>query len=79
MQDSSKTAERIKQTPQEWAPSSMNETVYLMEDKDGFLVRVPESKLEAWEQAQREPSRPLNRAEQQLVDRVVQSVYGPKK
>ena len=54
------------------------ETVYLMEDKDGFLVRVPESRLEAWERAQQEPSRPLNRAERQLVDRIVESIYGPK-
>lgn len=55
------------------------ETVYLLEDKDGFMVRVPESKLEAWEKAQREPSRPLNRAEQQLIDRIVESVYGTQK
>lgn len=54
------------------------ETVYLMEDRDGFLVRVPESRLEAWERAQQEPSRPLNRAERQLVDRIVESIYGPK-
>ena len=30
------------------------EAVYLMETSDGFLVRVPESRLEAWEQAQKE-------------------------
>ena len=29
------------------------ETAYLMETSDGFLVLVPESKLEAWEQAQK--------------------------
>lgn len=54
------------------------ETVYLMETKDGYLVRVPESKLEAWRRAQQEPSRPLNKAERQLVDRIVESIYGPK-
>ena len=52
------------------------EPVYLMEDKDGFLVRVPESKLESWQQAQREPSSPLNKTEQRLVDKIVESIYG---
>lgn len=60
-------------------PQQPRETQYLMEDKDGFLVRVPESKLESWQQAQREQPRPLNRAEQQLVDKIVESIYGPQK
>ena len=55
------------------------ETVYLMEDRVGFLVRVPESRLEDWKRAQQEPSRPLNRAERQLRDKIVESIYGPKK
>lgn len=54
------------------------EKVYLMEDKDGFVVRVPESKLEAWKRAQQDPPRPLNKAERQLVDRIMESIYGPK-
>lgn len=60
-------------------PQQPRETQYLMEDRDGFLVRVPESKLESWQQAQREPSGPLNKAEQQLVDKIVESIYGPQK
>ena len=60
-------------------PQQSRETQYLMEDKDGFLVRVPESKLESWQQAQREPSGPLNRAERQLVGKIVESIYGPQK
>ena len=56
----------------------MAETVYLIEDKDGFLVRVPESKLDAWSRAQAEPPRPLNRAEQQVIDNVVSALYGRK-
>lgn len=59
--------------------SAGQETVYLMDDRDGFLVRVPESRLEAWEQAQQEPRRPLNRAERQLAGKIVESIYGPKK
>lgn len=59
-------------------PKQPRETVYLMEDKDGFLVRVPESKLASWEKAQWEQPRPLNKAEQQLVKKIVESVYGPQ-
>lgn len=55
------------------------ETVYLMEDRDGFLVRVPESRLAAWEEAQRGPRRPLSKAERQLTDKIVESIYGPKR
>ena len=52
------------------------EKVYLLEDKDGFLVRVPESKLEAWEKAQARADEPLNNSEQQVVDRIVSMLYG---
>ena len=55
------------------------EKIYLMEDKDGFTVRVPESKLEAWQKAQSEEPAPLNKAEQQLVDKIVQRIYGGRK
>lgn len=54
------------------------ETFYLMETDDGFLVRVPESKLGAWDKAQKQPSRPLNKAERLLIDRIVSSVYDQK-
>lgn len=52
------------------------EKVYLLEDKDGFLVRVPESKLEAWEKAQARADEPLNNSERQVVDRIVSMLYG---
>lgn len=69
----------MQKLPEESLPQQSRETQYLIEDKDGFLVRVPESKLESWQQAQREQSRPLNRAEQQLVDKIVESIYGQQK
>ena len=50
-----------------------------METEDGFLVRVPESKVESWTRAQKERgSAPLNRAEQQLKDKLVRQIYGSK-
>lgn len=58
---------------------NQQEETYLMEDKDGFIVRVPASKLEAWKKAQQEPSRPLNKAEQQVRDLLVQRIFGDKK
>lgn len=55
------------------------EEVYLMEDRDGFMVRVPASKLESWKAAQQEPRRPLNKAEQQVRDMILQRIFGDKK
>ncbi len=52
------------------------ETAYLMETSDGFLVRVPESKLEAWEQAQKEAAAPLTPTEQRVRDRILSELYG---
>ena len=53
------------------------ETTYLIETDDGYLTRVPESKLDAWEEAQRERgNEPLNRGEQQLKDAIVRGIYG---
>lgn len=50
---------------------------YLMEDEDGFLISVPEDKLDSREQARRERAgAPLSKAEQQLRDRIVQMVFG---
>lgn len=60
-------------------PQQSRETQYLVEDRYGFLLRVPESKLESWQQAQREPYSRMNKAEQQLVDKIVESIYGPQK
>lgn len=58
---------------------NQQEETYLMEDKDGFIVRVPASKLEAWKKAQQQPPRPLNKAEQQVRDLLVQRIFGDKK
>jgi hypothetical protein len=44
------------------------------EDEDGQTVRVPADRLNAWEQA--DHSAPLNRAEQQLKERLLQSILG---
>lgn len=38
---------------QEMKQAQPQETSYMMEAKDGMLVRVPESRLEAWQKAQR--------------------------
>lgn len=54
------------------------EKTYLVEDEDGFLVRVPESKLGAWEKTQAEEDKPLNNSERQVVDRIVSMLYGKK-
>lgn len=56
--------------------SQPRETVYLMEDRDGFLVRVPESSLDAWVRAQERPDGHLSNSEQQVVDRIVSMLYG---
>ena len=57
--------------------SSSGERIYLMEARNGLLVRVPESKLAAWEEAQRNPKNdPESVAiRQRLADRIVQSIY----
>ena len=56
----------------------MEETTYLMESKDGMLVRVPESKLDAWMEAQEHLDDPLTPEEQKLLDEMVRRVYGEK-
>ena len=60
---------------QEMMQAQPRETSYLMEAKDGMLVRVPESKLEAWQQAQAE-DRPLTEQERLLKERIVSMLYG---
>lgn len=68
-----------KMQPQQPEQQPQQEEIYLMEDKDGFMVRVPASKLEAWKKAQQDPPRPLNKAEQQLCDMIVRRIFGDKK
>lgn len=57
-------------------PQQQEQTL-LVEDKDGFTVRVPASKLNSWQKAQQE-HRPLNKAEQQLCDMIVRRIFGDK-
>ena len=52
-------------------------TRYLMETDGGFLVRVPEDKVESWQKA--DHSAPLTPAEQRLKDRILDELYGSKK
>ncbi|MBQ7346069.1 MAG: hypothetical protein IJW45_08435 [Oscillospiraceae bacterium] len=54
------------------------EPTYLMESVDGMLVRVPHSKLEAWEAEQRQRPYELTDAEKRLRDRIVADIYGHK-
>ena len=68
-----------KMQPQQQEQQPQQEEVYLMEDRDGFMVRVPASKLESWKKAQKEPRRPLNKAEQQVQEMILQRIFGDKK
>lgn len=68
-----------KMQPQQPEQQPQQEEIYLMEDEDGFMVRVPASKLESWKKAQQEPPRPLNKAEQQVRDMILQRIFGDKK
>lgn len=53
------------------------ETVYCMEAANGMAVRVPESKLEAWQAAQEvKGSSPTVQQRQLLKDRMLQDIYG---
>ena len=60
--------------------TSQQEPVYLMEAKNGMLVRIPQSKLESWLAAQNSGATPgLTEAEQQLRDRILHDLYGSRK
>ena len=54
------------------------DAVFFVEDDDGFVVRVPESKLTSWGAAQQNKGAPLNKAEEELRRRLVESIYGRK-
>ena len=57
--------------------SPAQETTYLMEAANGMLVRVPESRLEAWEQTQRSGTENgLQQQKQLLKDRILADLYG---
>lgn len=49
---------------------------YLVEMEDGFLVRVPEEKMEAWQKADHKA--PLTPAEERAIEMILDSLYGPK-
>lgn len=56
---------------------SQRDGSYLMEMEDGFLVRVPEEKLEAWQRADHKA--PLTPAEERAIEAILDSLYGPKR
>lgn len=58
--------------------AAQQEAVYMMEAEDGSTVRVPASKLESWQKAQKGPDRPLTPAEEKVKERILGRLYGPK-
>ena len=74
---------QLPNLPEE-APAQ-EETVYYLEAANGMLVRVPESRLEAWiaEQdrlRQNKAQTPeLTESEKLLRDRILQEIFGSKK
>ena len=61
-------------------PTSQEEPVFLMEARNGMLVRVPQSKLESWQAAQNSAAAPgLTEAELRLRDRIISDLYGSQK
>lgn len=65
--------------PEGGAPEARGKRTYLAETEDGFLARVPEDKLGSWQEEQAGPAAPLNRAEQQLKDKIMQRIYGGRR
>ena len=59
------------------------EPVYYLEAANGMTVRVPESRLAAWQAEQdrqrREGSKPLSSSEQHLIDGIVSDLYRGRK
>ncbi len=58
------------------------ETIYYMEAANGMTVRVPESKLETWQEEQDNLRKgigtELTEAEEKLRDRILRDIYGPR-
>ena len=50
------------------------ETMFLMEDEDGFLARVPESKVQNFGTKE-----PMNSADKQMIEEIVQMLLAHKK
>lgn len=55
-------------------PAKRREAILLMEDRDGFMVSVPENRLPAREEAQNYGSLP-DRLRRRLIDDIVHRVY----
>lgn len=54
------------------------EPAYYVEAANGMTVRVSEKNLSAWSEAQKNTDRPLTPAEEKLLDRTIELLYGPK-
>ena len=72
------------QLPRMPGQETQQEPVYYMEAANGMTVRVPESKLEAWEAAQnrqRQQKGPRERSatQQRLIESVVSAIYNSTK
>lgn len=50
---------------------------FLIEMEDGFLVRVPEEKMEAWQRADHRA--PLTPEEQRFKERLLASLYSSRR
>lgn len=76
------TDDSVPITPEMLAFSAYNETaieddsVLLIENEDGSLVRVPADKLDSWQAA--DHNAPLTPAEEQLKERILTKLYSPK-
>ena len=59
---------------------AQQEPVYLMESADGWLTRVPESKLEAWEAAQQGRGHQLSEETKALLrEQIVSEIFGSRR
>lgn len=52
------------------------EETYLMETEDGFLVNVPESRLDAWEAAQRGGADVADSCIRRMREEIKRSIWG---
>ena len=68
---------------QQHSSGQQQEPVYYMEAANGMTVRVPESRLEAWQVEQERQKRgeglQLTSSERKIKDTLLERIYGPKK
>lgn len=55
------------------------QTHLLLEAENGMMVDVPEDRLESWEQGQEAVRNGTYKVDEQLRDKIVSMLYGPKK